>query len=140
MDESCRKEVFRLHQFFEDWFLGRIPNDDETFAGCADVLAAAFEIIPPSGELTGRAELLERLRDAHGQYGKIDFRIRISEVRGRTITDDAHMVTYQEWQETDGTWTARWSSAVFRRNSQAPNGVEWVHVQETWMPEPEGDG
>ena len=30
--EPCRGEVFGLHQFFEDWFTGKISRSDQTFA------------------------------------------------------------------------------------------------------------
>ena len=136
MSRSCREEVLALHKFFEDWFAGRAADDDAAFARCADALAPGFRLVNPDGELTERDDLLTRIRGAHAQYHDTYFHIRIEEIEQRDLADDLYLVTYQEWQETDGFWTARWTTALMRDSDDAP-GVQWLHVHETWITEEE---
>lgn len=133
MSRSCHDEVLAMHKFFEDWFAGRAADDAAAFARCADALAPDFRLINPDGERTGRDDLLARIRDAHGQYHETYFHIRIDEFEQRDLADGLHLVTYQEWQETDGFWTARWTTALLRDHDPAPHGVQWMHVHETWV-------
>jgi hypothetical protein len=43
------------------------------------------------------------------------------------------LTTYQEWQETAEGRTVRLSTALFREKVGTPNGLEWLHVHETWL-------
>ncbi len=131
--DACQREVLGLHQFFEDWFAGRIDAGPDSFARCTNVLAPEFTLINPDGERTDRPDLLERLQAAHGHAGHTYFHIRIADVESRRLADGLWLVTYQEWQETDGFITARWSSAILREATGPDNGLTWVHVQETWI-------
>lgn len=133
MSQACLGEVAGLHQFFEEWFCGRVENSPQAFKRCASVLDPGFVLINPDGETTARDDLLERLRGAHGQYAGTYFRIRIDRLTTRPVAEGVCVVTYQEWQETDGFWTARQSTAVLREQAGTPNGLAWVHVHETWM-------
>lgn len=140
--EACQREVLGLHQFFEDWFAGRLDAGPSSFARCSSVLAPEFTLINPDGERTDCADLLERLEGAHGHASQTYFHIRIADVASRRLADGLWLVTYQEWQETDGFITARWSTAILREAPATENGLVWLHVQETWIaaedePEPE---
>ena len=49
---------------------------------------------------------------------------------------------YEEWQYSKYSTTARISTAILKETHQKAddddsdnNGLEWVHVHETWMPE-----
>jgi hypothetical protein len=137
MAQACREEVLALHKFLEGWYAGRAAADDATFARCADALAPEFRLINPDGELTERDDLLARIRGAHAQYHDTYFHIRIEEVEQRDLADGLCHVTYQEWQETDGFWTARWTTALMRACDDAPGGVQWLHVHETWITDEE---
>ena len=48
------------------------------------------------------------------------------------IIDELALATYEEWQEIDGKINARLSTVLLRAKADAPNGVEWLHVHETW--------
>ena len=135
MSQAYHHEVHGLHQFFEDWFCGRVEDSDQAFQRCVAALDPGFVLINPDGDCTSRDDLLDRLRAAHGQYRDTYFRIRIDQLAARNVADDVCLVTYQEWQETDGFWTARWSTALLREEPSAPNGLAWMHVHETWMPD-----
>lgn len=137
MRERCETEVVDLHRFFEEWFSGTIPPTEEAFRRFEVVMADRFLIISPEGVLSERDELIERLRQAHGiwrQSGRSG-RIWIDNLTVRHQVGDQAMVLYEEWQEIDGEARGRLSTAILQRREGTPNGLEWLHVHEVWLPE-----
>jgi hypothetical protein len=128
----CVIEVQELHRFFEDWFNGRLANDEAEFERFAGVLSPAFERTVPDGETLDRAETLSRVRAAHAAHGG-GMRIRVEEARARTLGEGMLEVTYEEWQDAEGEVRGRRSVALMRQSTTAPNGVEWVRLDETWI-------
>lgn len=126
MQDRCKQEIVELHAFFQNWFRG----GEVEFSRFESVLAPGFEIIPPSGARLDRAAILTGVKSGRGRDPKS--KIRIENVAVRPIGDGMAVATYEEWVEKDGEERGRLSSAVFRANHETPNGVEWVHVQETW--------
>lgn len=134
MESACRKEIVQLHQFFEDWYHGRLPETDEAFARMSDVMAGPFTIIFPSGGLHQRADIVQMVREGYGRWRGSRNRIWIENVVQRWQEGDVCLMTYEEWQETDGEITARLSSVLLHSQAETPNGLIWLHVQETWLP------
>jgi len=137
METRCEKEVVELHRFFQDWFNGVLPPTEEAFRRFDVVMADRFMIISPEGVPAEREELIERLRQAHGiwrQTGQPG-RIWIENLRVRHQVGQQVMVLYEEWQEIEGESRGRLSTAVLQRRDGTPNGVEWFHVHEVWLPE-----
>jgi hypothetical protein len=136
MDERCRAEVEQLHDFLQGWMGGTLQADPGTFRRLADVLASDFEMISPDGEPVSRDQMIAGLLPAHGVHaGRSQrFRISITDYRGRAVGKDLHVATYREWQVVDGETRGRLSTALFRSRAGTPNGVEWVHLHETWIP------
>jgi len=137
MEQRLSDEVVELHRFFQDWFNAVLPPTDAAFERFSSVMAERFVIISPNGELTERDELLERLRDAHGIWREMSQpgRIWIENLQVRHQVGDQVLVLYEEWQEIEGEPRGRLSTALFRRSEDTPNGVEWVHVHEVWLPD-----
>ena len=129
----CEDEVVELHRFFQAWYRGEIDPDGGAFSRLSDVLGESFHMVSPDGELVGRGEVLAVLRAAHGSKGA-DFVLRAEECRFRTGSRRLGVVTYEEWQEEGGTSRGRIATAVLQDRADAPNGVEWVHVHQTWLP------
>ncbi len=135
MDKLCRKEVLELHRFFEDWFNAVLTDSEEDFSRFANVLADDFEIIGPGGDRVQRLDLLQRLRQSFGRNQSKPMRIWVENFSSRPLAQGLQVVTYEEWQEQpDGDKRGRLSTALLRRKLDLPNGVEWVHVHETWLP------
>jgi hypothetical protein len=124
-------EINELHAFFTAWLAGELPNDAATFARCAETMAAGFAIVGPDGRLTERDDLIVGLRAAHGARPKL--RIWIERPLLRRREGRLSVVTYEEWQTEAGRTTARASTALFLDDPDAPNGLLWAHVHETWM-------
>jgi len=136
MLQACRKEIVELHRFFEDWFVGRLDDDDGAYARFEAVMGEGFEIVSPDGRRTERAALVDRLRRAHGfQRGaEAIFEIRVKEVRPRSIGPGLYLVSYEEWHKSGAGDRGRISTALLREREGTPNGLEWLHVHETWLP------
>lgn len=132
--DACRDEIVALHACFEDWFNGRVPRTSEAFNRIDTALAETFVIVMPQGSKVERAPLLKSLYEAH--TGRQGIRIWIEHVR--VLEEDQALVVaeYEEWQEEGGETTSRYSTAVFRRNVEKPNGLEWLRVHETWFDRP----
>jgi hypothetical protein len=141
MDTDCNQEIIELHRFFEDWFTGKLGPTDAAFSRFPSVLADAFEIISPSGEVSDRDTIVERVRGAHGAFAdpSLGYRIWIDGYRGRSLGGGLYLANYEEWQESGGVARGRLSTVIFRRNSSAPNGIQWVHVHEVWLPQEESN-
>jgi len=137
MEQRCEDEVVQLHRFFQDWFNGTLPSTEDEFRRFDSVMAEGFVIISPSGEMTERAELLERLLAVHGIWREMSRpgRIWIENLQVRHQVGDQVLVLYEEWQEIEGESRGRLSTALFRRREGTPNGVEWMHVHEVWLPD-----
>ncbi len=135
MDESCRNEVVELHQFFEDWFNGRLEQTPDGPRRFADVMAEGFEIVTPEGARVPREPLVQGIADSHGSADGL--RIWIDGYSSRVLDGGLLLVSYQEWQERAGVKRGRQSTALFRRRAGTPQGVEWLHVHETWLPDSE---
>jgi hypothetical protein len=78
-----------------------------------------------------RDSLVERLRKAHGAWS--DMKIEITDFSQVWATGDAALVRYIEWRRFGGQNTARYSTVLFRVDREAPAGVVWHLMHETWM-------
>lgn len=127
----AEREVIELHQFFEDWFTGKLEPTDANFARFADVMGSDFVIVTPAGRTIPRSTLLQGLKNAHNSQPNI--RIWIENFVWQGQAGEFGWATYEEWQEKDGDVTGRVSTVLFQQNSQTPNQLMWQHVHETWL-------
>ena len=131
-DAPHEREIIELHDFFEAWLGGTLSDTSENFARFVNVMGASFNIIGPDGSMTAHESLTERLRSAHG--ARPGLKIWIENIHLCQQHGDLILATYEEWQEHGGETKARLSSVLFRAKPGAPNGLEWLHVHETWLP------
>lgn len=137
LQQPCADEIESLHRFFEDWFMGRLADDDEEFSRLEEALAPSFAMVTPDGRSLDRATLVQSLRAAHGRYAAGEsehpFRIWTRLSRVHAMDDRFVIAEYEEWQEKDGIAKGRASSVVFER--RAASKWLWHHVHETWLAE-----
>jgi type 2A phosphatase activator TIP41 len=131
MEESCRSEIKRLNEFFVEWFTAAIGKDE--WERCNQVLAEDMVMIRPSGTLSNHSQLVEKLTAAYGFHRGKQFSIEIRNIQLLMQEENWCMFTYEEWQVLDEVSTSRRSTALFRSKEQTPHGVEWAHLQKTWM-------
>lgn len=144
METACKQEVVDLHRFFQEWFRGELPKTDAAFERFAGVMNGSFHIVSPAGRKTAIEPLKKGLHGAHGSWSSASVespgsKIWIENMHFQKLSDDLGFVTYEEWQIKDGPAKGRLSTAIFERDSQAPNGVRWLHVHETWLPDEDSE-
>lgn len=131
---QCEQEIQELHQFFEDWFAGKVDQTEEEFSRFSRVLCDEFLIVSPNGSRTGRERLLEEFRQGYGKYANRGMEIWVESPEVRYETEELCLMTYEEWQKLGGKMNTRLSTALFRADEESsPNGVKWVHVHETGL-------
>lgn len=130
--KTAEMEIRKRHDFFVDWYRGNASDDaiDE----CARSFAPDFRIIWPSGGYMKRAQLLKALGKARNSAGP-EFEIRIDIDHALELSPDLCLMTFDEHQKTAEGPNSRRGTAVFQRDENAPNGVVWRHLQETWITE-----
>ena len=131
MKDRVRQEIIDLHEFFQAWFVGSAEQTDEAFSRVGRSLAEEFELVAPDGEVVPRRRIMSSIQRGFGR--RPDFRIHIENFDARVSEGGLCLVTYHEIQEQEEVTTRRVSSAVFRDAPEAPNGVRWLHVHETWV-------
>lgn len=132
--DHCRREIEVLHQFFEGWLSGERPETKEAFRRVDRALAPAFRLLHPSGTERSRDDILTGLRGAHGSQPGLTIEIRNVQLCGAGAQLLA--ATYEEWQRSADTEDGRLSTVVFARHPEAPHGLRWRHVHETWLQAP----
>jgi hypothetical protein len=130
-DADPEREIRTLHEFFVDYYAGERDEIDRLDA----VLAPKFEMITPDGDVRGRDAVVEGIERSHGKHADADppFDIGIEDVRVRESWADRWLCTYEEHQSGPEGETSRLSTVLFRAAPDAPHGVAWVHLHETWL-------
>ncbi len=132
--ECCRREIVELHQFFEDWISGKLPKDKKTFTRFIDATAPGMMLVSTDGQVLDYDQLVDWIYNAHGSEPEFALWVEVIEPHG--IFDSVALLTYQEWQERTGGRNVRRSTVLFEKNQDAPNGVRWLHVHETYIAKP----
>ncbi len=130
MNENCIREIEELHAFFQAWFAGELDNNDAEFGRFSQTISPAFTIIGPNGSITDHDGIVAALRSAHGAG---PFEIWIENASAKPLSAGQWLALYEEWQIREGTKSVRQSSAIFEEHADAPNGLIWRHVHETWI-------
>jgi hypothetical protein len=133
--DRCRREIKQLHEFFEAWLSGRLPETEEAFSPVEKALAPGFHLLHPSGKPRTREEVLSGLRQGQGSTPSLTIEIR--EPTLLRSTGETALAIYEEWQTSEGGTNGRISTVQFGRDENLPNGLQWQHVHETWLQEPE---
>lgn len=128
LETQAENEITRLHRFFTDWFNGRIPETDESFAALEEALAPGFMMIRPTGATLERTELVTMLRGAYSQ-SKVEIKTRL--LRSQVLDGVRILCTYEEESTGGGVTKTLVSSVLFERDPKAPGGLRWTYVHET---------
>lgn len=117
------EEIVELHAFFQGRFFGEIESMDRLQAA----LAPEFTMVGPNGAEVDRATTIGLVADVASP-------IEIETVDHELLLDagDVLVARYREVHRIGDESTQRMSTVVFRRDPDAPNGLLWVRVHETW--------
>lgn len=128
MSDAVITEIGQLHDFFERWFRGGV--EPEGFERMERVMAPEFTIVTPEGQVLDRAGILAAVRAGRGSR---EVEIRVENARILWRVGAVTCARYDERHTGAGRRSLRRSTALFREAEAAPNGVEWLHVHETWV-------
>ncbi len=128
------QEISEFFQFFSDWFDGSCPNTDEQFSRIIRVMPADSTYIDHEGKLIDAQPFFrDSVRQSHGSIPQLHMwgeNIRLQWEKG-----DLALVTFHEWSRASiAVPGGRLCTVIFRKNPDTPNGIEWLHVQETLLP------
>jgi len=126
----AQAEVINRHDFFVEWFTGRATEAD--LQTSIRAFAPDMVMIEPDSNTISTDEIVGMITSARGKR-PADFEIRVELIAARQISDDVALVIYDEHQVIDGQKSARRSSALFSADPDAPEGVVWRQLQETWI-------
>ena len=135
MEQQCYNEIVELHSFFENWFNAKLDKNDDIFQRFPSVLDDNFELITPSGQKHTQEEILELVWNAHASRANTGspMKIWIENFSFWLIREDIFLVTYEEWQKTNGEDKGRLSTAIFKSCENEINNINWCHVHEVWL-------
>ena len=135
MEKQCYTEIIELHSFFQDWFNGKLEMNEKNFQRFPEVLDTNFELITPRGEKYSRKEILQLVWKSHASRKNSvnPMTIWIENFTFRMITSDIFLVTYEEWQKIESKNQGRLSTAIFSKNLNKFNGIDWVHVHVVFL-------
>lgn len=135
--ESARQEIRQLHFFFQEWFNGRLPQDEASFARFTQVMAEDFSFIAPSANSIDRAGLVQALWQGHGRdLAEGGSRVWTENEQLRPLDPSGQglwLGVYDEHQLQNGKHSIRRSSVILSPDTAAPLGWVWRHVHETWL-------
>lgn len=134
--DPCAREVLEVHQLIEDWFNGVVPKSDAALARFTSVMAPELSVVMPSGRVVDRDGLIARFFELHGWWADSTppGRIRIESLRCDIQSDRLAIASYEEWQRYRDVERGRVATAIFRARPDAPNGLAWLRLHETWLP------
>ena len=76
MEARVKSEIFGLHQFFQDWFSGKVEESKKLFdEKVSSHFEPSFEFVMPDGTHMTKDETVSSLRDAYGSDP--DFKIEV---------------------------------------------------------------
>ncbi len=127
--EACWREIEELHAFFVAWYTGQA----EDFERMEAAIAPDFEMVTPDGDRLDRGAVLGTVRAGRGKHDPGTFDIEIRNVDLLEAGDGYAVARYEEWQTAPDGGDGRLSTVVFRPNEDAPGGLAWVTVHETWL-------
>ena len=124
-----------MHRFFVAWFGGFCADEQGWFQHeLLQRLDEQFILVPPAGKLLSRDELTGSIKAAYNSNP--DFRIAIRNLRIRRTWDRYLLATYEEWQRNARASSPPDNGRVATVLFEVDDGFKWLHVHETWLPEP----
>jgi hypothetical protein len=136
--EQIVHEVDDLHNLFLAWYAGKpARNRDWYDLNIAARMDTQFSIVSPSGITLAHDEILMLIYEGHGQSK--EFRINTRNAKLLRRDGNIVLVSYEEWQHhavnSPASQNGRISTALLAVDEAQANGLRWLHVHETWLPD-----
>ncbi|MDH5402301.1 MAG: hypothetical protein OEZ01_04675 [Candidatus Heimdallarchaeota archaeon] len=117
-------EIIDLHQYFQNWFTGKV--EEQSYTRVENALDNNFQLIHPSGLINDRKTVLENIRKSYNSTEELNMWVEDIDSR---ILGEFVLSTYYECHKSEAKQTRRISTAIF---SFDLTSIKWMHVHETW--------
>lgn len=130
MSDRYEKEFIEMHDFFRAWFRGEVEKTGSVFERMDNACAEGFVLITAAGKVLERDAVLKRFFDMHGTIPNYEFWIENARIRHQH--GDITICTFNNEEADVRTGEdVVTTTAVFREEESAPNGVVFLLVQDT---------
>lgn len=127
-EEAVKREILELHQLFEQWYQGRLPDRGlESKIGIH--LAQEFCILFPDGGVHRKNDLLEMMRPDRGNDP--GYRIVISNIQIHDSPVGEYHVRYVESQYWEGSEKPNLVIQASSILKEASDRLLWASIHET---------
>ena len=126
-EPNWQREIVELHEVFEAYFLGE--HADVTRIEAA--LDADFTFVGPDANSTDRAGTLAAIVAGHNHTDSLE--IRTLDHTLVLESGDVVCAEYVEEHHLADRINRRLTTAIFSTSPDAPNGLVWRRVHETWI-------
>lgn len=120
-------EIIELHEVFEMYFLGNSTDLSRVEAALAD----DFTFVGADANTTDRAGTIAAITAGHAHTESLI--IRTLDHKLVMETDEVLVAEYIEEHVLADRSNTRRSTVIFSTDSDAPNGLLWRRVHETWI-------
>ena len=127
------QEITRLHEFFQKWFQGTLPNTEQSMQILSQALVPTFTLVTPQGKTIEKQDLINNIKRAWGTRKNQNFKITIHNIQLLYQDHCVILASYEEWQHTTNNTTKRISTVLFKHNLTRNNKLQWIRVHETWL-------
>ncbi len=124
---NWQREIDDLHAYFQAYFLGT----EDSLEPVEAALHADFSMVGPHGGQSNRDETIAAVRNGHAHTKSLE--IWITDHRLLYETTEVLVAGYVEHHRLSDRSNHRLSTVVFVETPDAPNGVRWLRVHETWL-------
>lgn len=127
--QAWEQEIRELHDVFEQYFLGVVPND---LGRVEAALAPEFSMSGPNGDESSRESVIASLQNGYAHTDSLTIAIEEPQL---LLNEPAMVIaSYIEVHQLPSATNRRRSTVVFRPDASCPNGLAWLRVHECWIP------
>lgn len=137
MDVDPEREIKRIHNLLEDWYCG--IRDEIT--AIEDALAPNVTFVDATGTIHSGEEVVSAFEDRFtaAQESGAPVSLTIADIEARRELYGIHQVTFTKERYCDGDVETTTCSLWFRETNRVTSGLQWLHLQETLVPEADDD-
>jgi hypothetical protein len=132
LEHNAIAEIVTLHEFFQDWYRGKVEDTDDTFDRLMTAMHADFKIVVPDASVFDREQIASIVRAQHKADPEASFSIEDISIVSRQR--DIVICQYTERRSLGDQYDLIKCTAVFKHDRWAPNNVQWLALQETFVP------
>lgn len=124
----------------EQWLKAVVENTDAVFNRLKASLAPDASYVHAYGIITNPHEEIDTMRELHGVKKNKPFFIWVDRIRIEQLSDTMYLARFDKWEKSSSGLSCAITTALLQTKSDAPNGLLWKLIHETWLTGREGSG